>query len=174
MELGLFDRAPGFRSEVGGRCSRSMVLRLALVQICAKGATRPAEWQRLRGESCIPECRDSLVFETETSQGELPFANTVEQFDAGDGRSCAIKVLEAEHRSGPGFDTTVIRFDQIVQVFRRSQLGVLPCLVFLCHLAHCSVRCGLAIQGDANWCPPLGSKRLAERRLGRCDVSCRT
>ena len=41
----------------------------ALVQTCAKGVTRPAEWQRLRGESCIPECRDSLVFETETSQG---------------------------------------------------------------------------------------------------------
>ena len=27
VELGLFDRAPGFRSEVGGRCSRSMVIR---------------------------------------------------------------------------------------------------------------------------------------------------
>jgi hypothetical protein len=110
----------------------------------------------------------------ETPQSELSFANTVEQFDPGNGGSCAIKVLEAEHRPCAGFNTAVILFDQIVQVFRRSQLGVLPCLVFLCHLAHCSVRCGLAIQGDANWCPPLGSKRLAERRLGRCDVSCRT
>ena len=109
------------------------------MQICLKGAARPAEWQRLRGEYRIPECRDSLVVETETPQGELPFANTVEQFDAGDGRSCAIKVLEAEHRSGPGFDTTVILFDQIVQVFRRSQLGMLPSIVFLWHFSHCSV-----------------------------------
>jgi hypothetical protein len=54
----------------------------------------------------------------ETPQGELSFANTAEQFDAGDGGSCAIKVFEAEHRSGPGFDTAAILFDQIVQVFR--------------------------------------------------------
>ena len=32
MELGLFDRAPGFRSEVGGRCSRSMVIRFPCIR----------------------------------------------------------------------------------------------------------------------------------------------
>jgi hypothetical protein len=43
------------------------------------------------------------------------------------------------------FNTPVILFDQIIQVFRRSQLGVLPCLVFIWHLAHGSVRCSVAI-----------------------------
>jgi hypothetical protein len=63
-----------------------------------------------------------LVLDTETRQGELSFANTVEQFDPGNGGSCAIKVLEAEHRPCSGFNPPVILFDQIVQVFRRSQL----------------------------------------------------
>jgi hypothetical protein len=55
-----------------------------------------------------------VVLETETPQGELAFANTAEQFDASDGGSCAIKVLEAEHRPSSGFNTSVILFDQIV------------------------------------------------------------
>ena len=100
---------------------------------------------------CIRDsCRDSLVLEMETPQVKLSFANTVEQFDTGDGGSCAIKVLEAKHRSRSGFNTAVILLDQIVQVLRRSQLGVLPCLVFLWHLPNCSVRCSVAIQGDTD------------------------
>jgi hypothetical protein len=46
-----------------------------------------------------------VVLETETPQGELAFANTAEQFDASDGGSCAIKVLEAEHRPSSGFNS---------------------------------------------------------------------
>jgi hypothetical protein len=52
----------------------------------------------------------------ELPQGELSFANTAEQFDSSDGGCCAIEIFEAEHWSGPGFDTTVILFDQIVQI----------------------------------------------------------
>jgi hypothetical protein len=115
------------------------VLALALVQICAMGSIRLVERQRLRGEYRIPDCRDSLVLETETSQGELPISNSVEQFDSDNGASCAIKVLEDEHLPSLGFDSTVIMFDQIVQVIRRSQLGMPPSIVFLWHLSHCSV-----------------------------------
>ena len=62
-------------------------------------------------------------------QGKLTFANTVEQFDACDCDGGVVEVLEAEHGPGSGLDTSMILFDQIVQVFRRSQLGALPCLV---------------------------------------------
>jgi hypothetical protein len=86
-----------------------------------------------------------LVLESETPQGELSFANTVKQFDPGNGCSCAIKVLEAEHRPCAGFNPPVILFYQIVQVFRRSQLGMLPSIVFPWHFAHRSVRCSVAI-----------------------------
>ena len=77
----------------------------------------------------------SSVFETRTLQGELSFANTVEQFDPGNGGRSAIRISEAEHRSSPGFDAAVILFDQNVQVFRRSQRDVLPCLAFSWYLA---------------------------------------
>src|ERR1017187_9856208 len=137
----------------------------------AENSPRSGEEYRLCGEYRIPDCRGILVFEMETSQGELSFANTTEQFDAGDGDSCAIKVLKAEHRTCSGFNAPVILLDQIVQVFRRSQLGVLPCLVFPWHLAHCSVRCGVAIQCDTDRRAFLGTKRLAEERLGCRDVS---
>jgi len=109
------------------------------VQICAMGATRPVEEQRLRGEYRFPGCRCCLVLEMETPQSELSFANTAEQFDPGEVGCSAIKVFEAEHRSGPGFDTALTLFDRIVQVLRSSQLGVLPCIVFSWHLAYGSV-----------------------------------
>jgi len=41
----------------------------------------------------------------------LIFANPVEEFDAGDGNFCSSKLLEAEHRTDPGFYRTVILFD---------------------------------------------------------------
>ena len=78
-------------------------LPMVLVQIYAWGAARSMERSRLCGENRIPDCRDSLVLETEPPQGELSFANAAEQFDTGDGGSCAIKVLEAEHRPCSGF-----------------------------------------------------------------------
>src|SRR5258708_39802237 len=65
----------------------------------------------------------------------------------------------------------MILLDQIVQVFRCSQLGVLPYLVFARHLAPCAMRCGIAIQSDADGSTPVGAERFAEERLGRRNVS---
>ena len=47
-------------------------------------------------------------------QGKLTFANTVEQFDAGDCGGGVVEVLEAEHGPGSGLDAPMILFDQIV------------------------------------------------------------
>jgi hypothetical protein len=80
----------------------------------------------------------------ETPQGELSFVNAAEQFDPSDG-CLAIKVLEAEHRSGSGFDSAVILFYQILQMLRPSPLCVLPCIVFPWHLLHGWVWCSVAI-----------------------------
>src|SRR6202040_1026299 len=97
-------------------------------------------------------------------QGKLTFANTVEQFDAGDCDGGVVEVLEAEHGPGSGLDTPMILFDQIVQVFRRSQLGALPCLIFIWNFTHCSMRSGIAIKRDADRCAQLRAKRFAEKR----------
>ena len=65
----------------------------------------------------------------------------------------------------------MILLNQIVQVIRCSQLGVLLYLVFARHLAHGSMRCGIDIQSDADGSTPVGVERLAEDCLGRCNVS---
>jgi hypothetical protein len=53
----------------------------------------------------------------EVPRGELPLANTSEQFDSCDRVCCTFKVFEAEHRFSPEFDTAVILLDQVVQIF---------------------------------------------------------
>jgi hypothetical protein len=58
---------------------------------------------------------------------KLTFANTVEEFDAGNCDGDVVEVPAAEHGPGSGLDTPMILFDQSVQVFRRSQFGALPC-----------------------------------------------
>jgi hypothetical protein len=73
-------------------------------------------------------------------QGKLTFANTVEQFDAADCDGGVVEVLETEHGTGSGLDTPMILFDQIVQVFRRSQLGAFPCLVFVWNFGSDGIR----------------------------------
>ena len=82
------------------------------------GAARSEEEDRLCGENWIPDRWDSLVFQMETPLDELAFANTAGQFNSSQGGCCAIKVLEAEHRSSPRSDTAEILFDQIVKVSR--------------------------------------------------------
>jgi hypothetical protein len=51
------------------------------------------------------------------TKGELAFADPVKQFDAGDGRGCAIIVLESEHGPGSELDTSMILLNHVVQVF---------------------------------------------------------
>jgi hypothetical protein len=46
--------------------------------------------------------------------GKLTFADTVEQFDAGDCDGGVVEVLEAEHGPGSRLDTPMILFDQVV------------------------------------------------------------
>ena len=48
---------------------------------------------------------------------ELTFPEPMYQFDAGDRRCSSSKILEAEHRTEPKLDRSVILFDQIIQIF---------------------------------------------------------
>src|SRR5579859_1139368 len=95
----------------------------------------------------------------------MVLADAAEQFDAGDCRGRTIIVLEAEHGPGLEFDPSVVLLDQVVQVFRRSQFGVLPCLIFIRHLTHGAMRGSLAVQSNTDWSVPLGAKRFAEKAL---------
>jgi hypothetical protein len=76
---------------------------------------------RSSGEHSIPECGRSVVFEWETTEGELPFVNTTKQFHSGYGDGSKGEAPEPEHGVGSGLDTAMILFDQVVQILRRAQ-----------------------------------------------------
>jgi hypothetical protein len=51
------------------------------------------------------------------SEFELTLPDPMDEFDAGNRRCGSAEILEAEHRTKPQFDRSVILFDQIVQIF---------------------------------------------------------
>jgi hypothetical protein len=51
------------------------------------------------------------------SEFELTLPDPMHEFDAGDRRCSFPKMLEAEHRTEPQLDRSVIRIDQIIQIF---------------------------------------------------------
>ena len=70
----------------------------------------------LRGKHGIPDRGRSLSFESQSTQGELTFVDTAEQFYASDRDSGRFEVLEAKHRPGSRLDAAVILLDQVVQI----------------------------------------------------------
>ena len=56
------------------------------------------------------------------------------------------KVLK--HGARSAFDPAMILFDQAVQILGGSQLRLLGQQSALSHLTHCSMRCGIAVEGD--------------------------
>jgi hypothetical protein len=94
--------------------------------------------------------------------------NTTEQFDAGNGDGSRCEGLEAEHRPGSALDTAVILFNQVVQVFGRSQLCTPGQQTVLSHLAYGSMRGSIAVECDGVRQTP----RLLEEGLGRSHIAC--
>jgi hypothetical protein len=70
-----------------------------------------------RGEHRIPNLRCGFVFDAKLAQFELTLSDPMHEFDAGDRRCGSTEMLEAEHRTKPQLDRSVILFDQIVKVF---------------------------------------------------------
>ena len=58
-------------------------------------------------------------------ESELALSDPMHEFDAGNGGRGSSKVLEAEHRSEPQLDRSVILLDQIVDVLGRPVSGAI-------------------------------------------------
>jgi len=97
----------------------------ALVQIAEVGDIRPRLFLQLRGEYGHPECGRSLVLTPELAECELSFVDAAKKFDGSNHVGGGCEALEAEHRTCPGLDATMILLDQIVQILGRSQLQTL-------------------------------------------------
>jgi hypothetical protein len=74
-------------------------------------------WRGSRGKHCIPNFRCGFVFDAKLAEFELTLPDPMHEFDAGDRRCGLAEILEAEHRSEPKLDGSVILFDPIIQIF---------------------------------------------------------
>lgn len=88
--------------------------------------------------------------------------------------SSKVEVLEAKHRSGSGFDNTMVLLDEVVQVLRGPQFLAPRQQGVLSHLTDCAMRRSIAIKGDRVRRPTIIPNRLFEERLGCGYISCPT
>ena len=106
-----------------------------------------------------------------TCRSKLSLADAVDRFNAGDRDCCIPKPLQAEHHGEALFHIPMVLLDQVVQVFRRTQLRVGGQRPIGLEFAHRAVRGGIAIQRDRSRGAPLALYRFAEERLGSGDIA---
>src|SRR5258708_30458081 len=123
-----------------------------------------------RGEHCIPNLGSGFVFDAKLAEFELTFSDPVHEFDAGDRRCGSPKLLEAEHRTNPQLDRSVILLNQIVEVFGRPDLASISLRMFAESLFGRAMRGLIAIERDLMRQSALGAESSPEERLGGCDV----
>jgi hypothetical protein len=105
-------------------------------------------------EDRIPNARRSGIFEVERCEIELTLANAMHQLDACNRGCGAPEPLEAKHDLRPRLDVAMVLLNQVVQVLRRSDLGVRGQQAVRLHLAHGTVRGRIAIERDGfRWLP---------------------
>ena len=92
------------------------------------------------------------------------------EFDAGDRRCGSPKLLEAEHRTKPQLDRSVILLNQIVEVFGRPDLASISLRMFAESLFGRAMRGLIAIERDLMRQSALGAESSPEECLGGRDV----
>jgi hypothetical protein len=81
---------------------------------CRPSNQRPGSRHWSRAKHGIPNLRRGFVFDAKSTEFELTLPDPMHEFDAGDRRCGLAEMLEAEHRTEPKLDGSVILFDQIV------------------------------------------------------------
>jgi hypothetical protein len=104
-------------------------------------------------------------------ESELALSDPMHEFDAGNRRRGSSKVLEAEHRSEPQLDRSVILLDQIVDVLGRPDLALISLGMFAESLLGRAMRSLIAVECDLMRQSALASESAPEERLGGGDVS---
>jgi len=80
-------------------------------------------WQGSCGENCIADFGRSFAFVVNLAEFELTFLDPMHEFNVGDRDRGAPKALQSKPWTQTKFDGSMVLFDQIVQIFRRSYFG---------------------------------------------------
>jgi hypothetical protein len=81
------------------------------------GANVPGSCVGSRSENRIPNLGSRVALGAQSTEFELTLPDPMHKFDAGGRRCGLVEMLEAEHRTEPKLDGSMILFDQIVQIF---------------------------------------------------------
>ena len=95
------------------------------------------------------------------------------EFDAGDRNRRTSKSLKPEHRAQTKFDGSMVLFNQIIEVFRRSQLGSLASTMFAEEFPGRPVRSLIAVERDRARQSALALERPLEKSFRRSDIPLR-
>jgi hypothetical protein len=93
---------------------------------------------------------------TSSANGELPLANTVRQFDAGERDLRGLERLESQHGGAAAFDRSMVLLDNVVQIPAVAHRDTLP------------PRVPLSQQSQARWLAVLPSKLTVRGHLSAC------
>ena len=91
------------------------------------------------------------MFDAKLVEFELTLSDPVHEFDAGDRRRGSSKPLEAEHRTKPQLDRSMVLFNQIVDVFGRPDLALISLGMFAESLCRSAMRRLIAVERDLVW-----------------------
>lgn len=83
-----------------------------------------------------PGRKRNEILEVELREVKLTFASSLHQFDARQRNRCAPETFETKHDICPALDVAMVLFDQIIEVFRRSNLCIFTQQAFFLHLTH--------------------------------------
>lgn len=134
--------------------------REALAPIFCVGRRLLCERPNLKPKALRSRRRGSLSRNAQTTEGELPLANAMQQLNAGNRRRGALEDLEAG--AGPMRDFTPRRclLDHVVKARRRPQLRVFPCLVL-------TTKRPIAYQSSKSAPQPLIARAIPARSFQR-------
>ena len=102
-------------------------------------------------ENGVPDFGRPLVFDAKLSEFELTFSNPMHEFNTGDGDRGAPKPLQSKHWTQTKFDRSVILLYQVIQIFRGSNFGSLPALMFTKDFPRRPMRSLIAVERDLLW-----------------------
>ena len=106
---------------------------------------------------------------------ELPFADSVSQFESRERRGSRREGLETLQWSTPRLDPAVVLLDDVVQVLTGAHAHIPPLHVLSPQLPQCGAARHVTIQRDGTRkAVSIRGERFAEERLRRCDSAVAT
>ena len=125
---------------------------------------------RIRQQAPQPHLWRGFAQRSKRTQCELAFPDPMHEFDSGDRNRRTPKSLEPKHGAQTKLDGSMVLFDQIIEVLRRSQLGPLAASMCGEELPGRAVRRLIAIKCDRARQSALTLERPLKKCFRRSDI----